>query len=138
MQRSPLVELLQTPDRDALHALLAQNVRFHSPVTDYEGDDAAHVLSLIPRVMSEIEPTRTIVDSLARTTFISGRVGGQPVQGVLDEHYDERDLLVDVTLMLRPYATLRIAITEMGKLLDAPLPPRARSADQNDAAPSAR
>ncbi len=50
-------------------------------------------------------------------------VDGLPVEGVLDEHYDEHDLLIDATLMLRPYATLRRAIAEMARALHAtPLP----------------
>lgn len=45
------------------------------------------------------------------------------MQGVLDERYDEHGQLVEATLMLRPFATLRIAIAAMAAALDAtPLP----------------
>lgn len=121
---SPLIALLQAPDGDALDALLADAVRFHSPVADYEGRaDVAHLLSLIATVVNGSQPTRELGDSTARTTFISGAVEGRSVQGVLDERYDEHGLLVDATLMLRPFATLRIAIAAMAAALDAtPLP----------------
>jgi hypothetical protein len=121
---SPLIALLQAPDRDALDALLAEAVRFHSPVADYEGRaDVAHLLSLIATVVHDVQPTRELEDGTAKTTFISGDVEAQPVQGVLDERYDEHGLLIDATLMLRPLATLRIAVAAMAAALDAePLP----------------
>jgi hypothetical protein len=71
----------------------------------------------------DLQPTRELEDGAAKTTFISAVVEYRPVQGVLDEHYDEDGLLVDATLMLRPFATLRIAIAAMAAALDAaPLP----------------
>jgi len=121
---SPLIGLLQAPDRDALEALLHESVRFHSPVADYDGrQDVAHLFCLIGTVVHDIQPTRELEDETARTTFMSGVVQGNPVQGFLDEHYDEHARLVEATLMLRPLATLQIAVVAMGAALDAdPLP----------------
>ncbi|MGH3355972.1 MAG: hypothetical protein ACRDOJ_08735 [Nocardioidaceae bacterium] len=120
----PLVSLLQTPDPAALNALLAETVRFRSPVADYEGRaDVAHLLTLIATVVDEIQPTRELEDATGKTTFIDAVVGDKPVQGVLDEHYDESGLLIEATLMLRPLSTLRIAVAAMAAALDAePLP----------------
>ena len=121
---SPLVTLLQAPDRDALGALLADEARFHSPVADYEGRaDVAHLLALIASVVGDIRPTRALADGAATTTFFDAAVDGRALQGVLDEHYDERGRLVEATLMLRPFATLRIAIAAMAAALEKePLP----------------
>lgn len=121
---SPLIGLLQAPDREALEALLHESVRFHSPVADYDGrQDVAHLFCLIATVVQDIQPTRELEDETATTTFMSGVVEGNPVQGVLDERYDQHARLVDATLMLRPFATLRIAAARMAAALDAePLP----------------
>ena len=103
---------------------MAEAVCFHSPVADYEGRaEVAHLLWLIASVVREVEPTRELVDGTARTSFITGVVDGQPVQGVLDEHYDQQGLLTAATLMLRPFAALRVAIAAMAAALEAdPLP----------------
>ena len=121
---SPLATLLQAPDRDALGALLADAARFHSPVADYEGRaDVGHLLALIATVVGDIRPTRELADAMATTTFFDAAVEGRPLQGVLDERYDERGRLVEATLMLRPFATLRVAIAAMAAALEAePLP----------------
>jgi hypothetical protein len=121
---SPLVTLLQAPDRDALDALLADAARFHSPVADYESRaDVAHLLSLIATVVGDIQPTRELEDDGSAITFFDGVVEGRPVQGVLDERYDADGRLAEATLMLRPYATLGVAIAAMAAALDAePLP----------------
>ena len=121
---SPLVGLLQAPDRDALEALLAYAARFHSPVADYEGHaDVAHLLTLIATVVDDIQPTRELEDGEATTTFFSGTVAGRPAQGVLDERHHDHGRLVDATLMLRPFAALRVAMAAMAAALDAaPLP----------------
>lgn len=56
---SPLIALLQAPDGDALDALLADAVRFHSLVANYEGRaDVAHLFSLIATLVNGIQPTR--------------------------------------------------------------------------------
>ena len=121
---SPLVTLLQAPDRDALGALLADEARFHSPVADYDGRaDVAHLLALIASVVGDIRPTRALADGAATTTFFDAAVDGRALQGVLDERYDERGRLVEATLMPRPFATLRIAIAAMAAALEEePLP----------------
>lgn len=121
---SPLVALLQAPDRQALDALLAEAVLFHSPVADYEGRaDVAHLLSLITTVLRDLQASRELVDGAASTTYITATVDARPVQGVLDEHYDGAGRLIDVTLMLRPFATVRVAIAAMAAgLASDPLP----------------
>lgn len=97
---------------------------FHSPVADYEGRaDVAHLLSLTVTVVRDVQPTRELEDGTGKTTFISGVVEARPLQGVLDERYDEHGRLTEATLMLRPLAALRIAVAAMGAALQAaPLP----------------
>ena len=74
-------------------------------------------------MVGDIRPTRALADGAATTTFFDAAVDGRALQGVLDERYDERGRLVEATLMLRPFATLRIAIAAMAAALEEePLP----------------
>ena len=121
---SPLIVLLQAPDDDGFEALVSEDVRFHSPVADYEGRAVVtHLFRLIAEVTHSVQPTREIVDGALMTSFISGLVQGEPVQGVVDERYDDDGLLVEATLMLRPLAALHVAVAAMEAALGAdPLP----------------
>jgi hypothetical protein len=120
---STLLPLLSRPDRTELDALLAPDVAFHSPYADYSGrPDVAHLLAMIPTVVHEIAPTRVVEDDGGRTTFFDASAGDRTLQAVLDERYDSGHL-VDATLFIRPYATLRVAMAKMGAALEAdPLP----------------
>ncbi|MGC7094907.1 nuclear transport factor 2 family protein [Amycolatopsis lurida] len=115
-----LVPLLRERDEAGLAALLADDVRFHSPVADYTGRaDVAHLFGLISGVLRDISPEREVGSWPHVTTFFTS--GG--LQGVLDERYDESDRLAEATLMLRPLSLLHQAIAEMGDALrSAPLP----------------
>ena len=121
---STLLPLLRQPDRAELDALLATDVAFHSPFADYSGPaDVAHLFSMIPTVVHDIAPTRVVEDDGGRTTFFDASADDRALQGVLDERYDDSGHLVDATLFIRPYATLRIAMARMGAALEAdPLP----------------
>ncbi len=111
---SHLIPLLRLGDRAAIGAALAASVRFHSPVDDYSGRaDVAHLLSLIGPVLGDLRPTRELSDGPAITTFITARIEGQALDGVLDERLDERGQVVDATLLLRPLGALRVAVAAM-------------------------
>lgn len=121
---STLVTLLQQPDPAALDALLAADVNFHSPFADYAGrPDVAHLISLIATVVANVTPTRVLEDVGGRTTFIDGVVEDHELQGVLDERHGESGQVIDATLFIRPYSSLRVAMARMGTALAAdPLP----------------
>jgi hypothetical protein len=121
---STLLPLLSRPDRAVLDALLTTDVAFHSPFADYAGrPDVAHLLSMIPTVVHDIASTRVVENYGGRTTFFNASAGDRTLQGVLDERYDDSGHLEDATLFIRPYATLRVAMAQMGAALEAdPLP----------------
>jgi hypothetical protein len=123
---SELVALLRHPDPARLELVLAEDVRFHSPVADYRGrEDVAHLFTTIARVLESLEPVRELTAGRERATFVSGAVRGRTVEGVLDEHRDPAGRVVEVTLMLRPLSVLRVAVGEMAAALEAdPLPSR--------------
>lgn len=121
---SPLITLLQDQDPDSLVALLADGVRFHSPVADYEGRaDVAHLFTLIGSVLRDVETDREVEDGATRTTFFRGSAESRPLQGILDEHYDDSGRLTEATLMLRPLSSLHVAVSAMAAALaESPLP----------------
>jgi hypothetical protein len=121
---SLLIDHLRAPDRGDLASLLAPAVRFHSPVADYEGRDrVAHLFGLIARVLTDLEPRRELTEGTATATFFTAAIGGQPLDGVLDEHLGPDGRVVEATLMLRPYTALRSAIAAMAEALETdPLP----------------
>ncbi|MFI6031713.1 nuclear transport factor 2 family protein [Amycolatopsis magusensis] len=121
---SALVPLLRAQDESGLAGLLADDVRFHSPVADYSGRaDVAHLFGLIAGVLKDISPVREVTDGSHVTTFIEAMFGDGNLQGVLDQRYDNENRLTEATLLLRPLGVLHRAIAEMGDALQAaPLP----------------
>jgi hypothetical protein len=123
-----LLTFLHDPDPGRLDAMLAVDVRFHSPIRDYVGHaDVGHLFTAIAEVLDGVEAVRDLSAASEHTTFFSGSVEGHPIEGVLDEHFDETGRIVEVTLMLRPLSVLNRAVRAMTTVLEAsPLPSSAR------------
>ena len=123
-----LLTFLQDPDPGRLDAMLAADVRFHSPIRDYLGRaDVTHLFTAIARVLDGVEAVRELSEASEHTAFISGTVNGHAIEGVLDEHVDEAGRIVEVTLILRPLSALNRAVRAMTSVLQAsPLPSSAR------------
>jgi len=121
---STVLRLLDEPNPVAIRRCLTDEVRFHSPVADYEGrDDVAHLFATIGAVLETVEPAREFEVGPEHTTFITGSVSGRGFDGVIDEILDEDARVVEVTLMLRPMAVLHVAVKAMAAALDvSPLP----------------
>jgi hypothetical protein len=126
MTASSILPAWQSGDTGALPALLAEQATFSSPVADYRGRaDAAHMLTLIAGVIENLQPTRSWqADGETVSAFI-GRAVGRDLEGMLREQRDETGRLVQVTLFLRPYRALGVAIERMAELMaESPLPSR--------------
>ncbi|HWM72113.1 MAG TPA: hypothetical protein VNQ53_00130 [Nocardioides sp.] len=123
---STLLRLLDEPDPVAIRERLTDEVRFRSPVADYEGrDDVAHLIATMGVVLEAVEPAREFEVGPEHTTFIAGSVSSHRFDGVIDEILDEDGRVVEVTLMLRPMAVLHVAVKAMAAALDeSPLPSR--------------
>ena len=108
---------------------LAEDVTFHSPVTDYRGRaDVAHLFTIIAGVVTGFSVDRELEGPGGEiVSFVSGRVGDQPVNGVLDRHVNEAGEIVELTLMLRPLRGLMAGIEQMGQALAASPLPSARA-----------
>ncbi len=116
---STLLPFLTDPDPARLNVLLAEDVRFHSPVADYDGRaDVAHLFTTMAGVLERVGPVRELAAGHERTTFLVGTARGRPIDGVLDEHYDDQGRVVEVTLMLRPLSALHTAVRAMATALE--------------------
>ena len=76
MPATTLLDALAGQDARALGELVAEDVRFRSPAADYAGrDDVVHLLATIGGVVSDVRPTRTLVDGRSTTTFLTALLG---------------------------------------------------------------
>ena len=122
---SHLMQTLQSRAGGRLPELLAETVVFRSPVAEYHGRrDVAHLLTTVAAVLGDLTPTRTINGERTTTTFLTASVQGHALDGVLDERHDADGRVVEATLLLRPYAALRVGIGQMQARLAANPPPR--------------
>jgi quercetin dioxygenase-like cupin family protein len=112
-------------DAMTMVAELAPDAVFHSPVADYEGRDRIGVvLSALTQVVAGPRPSHLIEGSdetlLAFTAEFEGSVG----DGVLLTTGQRDRAISELTLMVRPLATLLDAVDRMKVLLDASAPAR--------------
>jgi ketosteroid isomerase-like protein len=113
-----LIDALRESDRDAIAALMADDVEFHSPVADYRGrEQVVHLLATIAGVIDDIRTRRELGEGLETVTFVEGEVAGRAVDGVLDEIRAEDGRIVELTLMLRPLDALMEGVKRMAAAL---------------------
>ena len=109
-----LLSAIRERDREALAAIVADEVVFHSPSTIYRGrEQVVDVLALIGSVLVDVTATREV----ETVTFIKGRSEGEELDGVLVEIKDANGRIVEITLLLRPLATLQKAVVQMARAL---------------------
>ena len=109
-----LLGAIRERDREALAAMVADDVVFHSPTTTYRGrDQVVDVLVLIGAVLDDVTPTREV----ETVTFVTGHLDGDELNGVLVEIRDADGRIAEITLLLRPLATLQRAVRQMARAL---------------------
>ena len=109
-----LLGAIRGRDREALAALVADDVVFYSPATTYRGrDQVVDVLALIGSVLEEVTATRQV----ETVTFIKGHSEGEHLDGVLVEISDADGRIAEITLLLRPLATLQMAIRRLARAM---------------------
>jgi hypothetical protein len=103
-------------DVAAVAKLLAEDVTFHSPVTDYHGrEQVTGVLALVTRVLGRGEASTVLEGSEETATFFTADVGGQPLDGVLRVIAPGGGPVSELTLMARPLPALLAAVEELRK-----------------------
>ena len=109
-----LLQAIQESDREALGALVADDVVFHSPATTYRGrEQVVDLLALIGVVLDDVTATREV----ETVTFVKGRLGDDEMNGVLVEITDDDGRIAEITLLLRPLATLQLAVRQLARVL---------------------
>ena len=109
-----LLEAIVARDREALGALVADDVVFHSPVTTYRGrDQVVDLLVVIGGVFEGITRTREV----ETVTFVKGRAGGEELDGAFVEIKDDDGRIAEITLLLRPLAGIQAGVRLMARAL---------------------
>jgi SnoaL-like domain len=109
-----LVRAISERNREALAAMVADDVVFHSPVTTYRGrEQVVDLLVLIGTVLVDVVPTREV----ETVTFVKGHIDGEELDGVLVELRDGDEQIAEITLLLRPLAALHTAVRRIARAL---------------------
>jgi hypothetical protein len=109
-----LLSAIRARDREAISALVADDVVFHSPATTYRGrEQVVDLLAVIGRVLEDV----TAIGEVETVTFIRGRSEDDELDGVLVEIRDEDGLIAEITLLLRPLAALQKAVVRLARAL---------------------
>ena len=114
---SELLTAIAGQDREGLEGLLAEDALFHSPVQTYRGrDQIIHLFVTIGGILESVEETRA-VDGV---TFFHAQVEEHPLDGILDEHTGADGRVTEVTMWLRPLASLQASVARLTRALADP------------------
>ena len=109
-----LLRAIRERDRDALAALVADDVVFYSPATVYRGrEQVVDLLALIGTVLEDVTVTREV----ETVTFIKGRSEGDELDGVLVEVKGDDGLIAEITLLLRPLPAVQKAVVRLARAM---------------------
>ncbi len=99
-------------------AELAPDAVFHSPVADYEGHDRiGAVLAAVTQVVAAPRPSRLIEGADETLLAFTAELEGSAGDGVLLAAGERDRAISELTLMVRPLATLLDAVDRMKVLL---------------------
>ena len=112
-------DAIERHDLDELIALLSKDVLFRSPAvhTPYQGrEQVRRVLRAVGRVLEDFSYTREIgaPDARDHALVFRGRIGDREVEGCDFIHVDEKGLIDELYVMIRPLSGL-IALAEAMK-----------------------
>ena len=115
-----LLGAIQARDREVLGDLVAEDVVFYSPTTEYRGrEQVVELLALIGAVLEDVTITREV----ETVKFITGRSEGDELDGVLVEVKGDDGRITEITLLMRPLAALQRSVVRMARALaEGPTP----------------
>ena len=105
-------------DRDALDAVVTDDVVFNGPATAYEGrDQVVDVLAIGAGVLQGLTASRepATIGPGETLTLIEASVEGEELNGVLLEHTDEGGRVAELTILLRPLGPLQTLIRHIAR-----------------------
>jgi hypothetical protein len=115
-----LLSAIAERDRQALSAMVAEEVVFHSPATTYRGrDQVVDLLAIAGGVIGAPTPTRepVAIGSGETLTFLKSSIGDDQLDGVLIEVMDGDGRIAQITMLLRPLAAVERAIRLVARAL---------------------
>ena len=118
-----LTDAFLARDAGAIVAELAADAVFHSPVADYEGRDRiTAVLGAVIEVVSAPRSSRLVEGSGETLLAFTAEFAGSPGNGLLLAAGERDGAISDLTLLVRPLATLLNAVDRMKLLLGVAQP----------------
>lgn len=109
-----LVAAFLTGDASSAAALLAPDAKFHSPIRDYAGaEQIGAVWRAVAGVIADARPTSVHEHGSEMIAFFIGAIKNQPVDGVLRTLTDNDGHVNDITLMVRPWASLKAGLADI-------------------------
>jgi ketosteroid isomerase-like protein len=115
-----LLSAIAEGDREALSAMVSDDVVYHSPGTTYRGrDQVVDVLRVAPHVLASLTATREAVEIGAggTLTFPTATVEDEELHGVLIEARDEAGRVAEITWYLRPLRGVVTAVRHLARAL---------------------
>jgi SnoaL-like protein len=109
---------VESKDLDAAAELFADDIVFHSPVTfhPFTGrDTVTRLLREVVEVFEDFRYTGELQGDGAHALIFRAAVGGREIEGLDLLRIDERGLIVDFTVMLRPMSGLVPFAQAMGE-----------------------
>lgn len=115
MEPHPYRQAFADRDLDALVALLADDVVFHSPVISdpgFEGrDSVAGLLAIVLDAITDVEFTHEFGDERAHVLVANGRVLGKPIKATTLLEFNADGRIREIWEMVRPLTGV-VAIAE--------------------------
>jgi SnoaL-like domain len=109
-----LLSAISEQDREALAAMVADDVVFNGPVTTYRGrDQVVHLLALIGTVLDGI----TATGEVETVTFLKAHLDGEDLDGALVEIRDDDGRIAEITLLMRPLSVVQKGVRRMARAL---------------------
>ncbi len=122
----PFRAAVEDQDLERAVSLLAEDVRFRSPIVfqTYEGRDAVAVLlGAVMRVFEDFRYVREIGDAVDHALVFEARVGSRMLEGCDFLHTNEDGLIDEFAVMVRPLSGALALAEAMKAQLAAPESP---------------
>ncbi|MGI9556617.1 MAG: nuclear transport factor 2 family protein [Solirubrobacterales bacterium] len=122
MKSDGFVNAVENKDLDSLSEVLADDVRFLSPVVfrPYEGKElVTGVLSMAAKVLEEFTYVWKLEDDGGAVLVFEARVGDRAVDGVDFLTFDADGSVAELKVMVRPMSGVNALAEAMGRELDA-------------------
>ena len=109
---------VERSDLEAVSALLAEDIVFHSPVTFHPflgRDTVTQLLALVVQTFEDFRYTDELAAEGAHALIFRASVAGREIEGIDLLRCDAQGLIADFTVMLRPLSALVPFAQAMGE-----------------------